>query len=362
MRRYKRYILRVLLALGVIFFAVVGWNGYELWSAWRGIERFEFDLAETRELLPEVPAAVAEAAIGDGRGSAEPAEDDAEPAAADAVGAAEAILTAEDSEMDVFLLLGSDEDKPSAVVKRADAIMVFIRPKWTDATLLTSFPRDLLLPNRCTGELSRISVLLDGCGAEITGPELLALTVEDFTGLAVDHFAVLSFNAFTAAVDELGGVELCIDTAMRLHPTELTAVVKPVGCSLFTGADALGWVRDRTPEIFVDGAWRPAPGGDQGRSLRQQALMIELLRRLARVRSPLELTDIAEDLAGAFALDDTLSLAGAIDLAWDFRRIDPAQVKRPVLAVVNTVTEDGEFAWLADQSFADMIKDAYDAA
>jgi len=78
-----------------------------------------------------------------------------------------------------------------------------------------SLSRDLLVTSPCSGEEVKINTSLDGCGDLVSGPELLALTVEDFTGVPIDHFALFGFDGFVQIIDSLGGVEICIDHAIR---------------------------------------------------------------------------------------------------------------------------------------------------
>ena len=59
------------------------------------------------------------------------------------------------------------------------AILLFLRPVHGERPTLLSLPRDLLVSNPCDGMDMKINSALDGCGDLVSGPELLALTVED---------------------------------------------------------------------------------------------------------------------------------------------------------------------------------------
>ena len=41
------------------------------------------------------------------------------------------------------------------------------------------------------------------------------MAVEDFTGVEIDHFAVFDFEGFKAIIDRVGGVEICVEYAVR---------------------------------------------------------------------------------------------------------------------------------------------------
>ena len=82
------------------------------------------------------------------------------------------------------------------------------------------------------------------------GPLLLQQTVEGATGLHVDHYMEIGFGGFSAVVDDIGGVNMCIDKAMVDPKAGLN--LQP-GCQDLDGAQALGYVRTRaTPSADLD--------------------------------------------------------------------------------------------------------------
>lgn len=82
------------------------------------------------------------------------------------------------------------------------------------------------------------------------GAPLLTQTVEQSTGLRVDHYAELGFAGFGAIVDALGGVRFCLPEAVG---DPLAGIDLPAGCQLLGGVDALGYVRSRaTPRADLD--------------------------------------------------------------------------------------------------------------
>ncbi len=42
-------------------------------------------------------------------------------------------------------------------------------------------------------------------------------TVEDLTGIKLDHFVEFNFNSFRTMVDALGGVEVCVPPGPGYH-------------------------------------------------------------------------------------------------------------------------------------------------
>ncbi|HEY0497450.1 MAG TPA: LCP family protein [Kutzneria sp.] len=82
------------------------------------------------------------------------------------------------------------------------------------------------------------------------GPQLLQQTVEGATGLRVDHYMEIGFAGFSNVVDDIGGVNICIDKPMVDPKAGLN--LQP-GCQDLDGAQALGYVRTRaTPSADLD--------------------------------------------------------------------------------------------------------------
>ena len=82
------------------------------------------------------------------------------------------------------------------------------------------------------------------------GAPLLAQTVEQATGLRLDHYAEIGFGGFAALVDALGGVTVCPTTPLN---DPLAGIDLPAGCQRLNGRNALGYVRTRdTPRADLD--------------------------------------------------------------------------------------------------------------
>jgi LCP family protein required for cell wall assembly len=84
----------------------------------------------------------------------------------------------------------------------------------------------------------------------IGGASLLIQTVEQTTGLRLDHYGEIGFSGFAVVVDALGGVTAC-PTAPIDDP--LAGLDVPAGCQKLNGREALGYVRTRdTPRADLD--------------------------------------------------------------------------------------------------------------
>ena len=340
----KRIILLVVGATLILAVGFVGWQSAQAWWAWHSIERVEFDTADARSRLIE-PADVGEDAG---------VEIDATPPP-----------TYEIVEYDTVLAIGSDarseEAKQSAEERGvtpqenayADAVLLWLSPTNGGDPVLVSLPRDLLVINPCTGEETKLDRTLVGCGDDVSGPELVAVAVEDYTGIGIDHFTMFDFEAFVEVIDSLGGVEICVENALR----EGTKDILPAGCSVADGEMALVWVRSRGTQELVDGEWRFVEGvSDADRTERQQTLMFAMLARLKAMRSPTALTGIAGNLGDTIVLSESLSMGDAVAMAWDLRSVPSSRIQRIVVPTEPVATADGSFALRATVPFQELLE------
>lgn len=241
--------------------------------------------------------------------------------------------------LSTFLLVGSDR-RAGLAGERADVLLLGLLPDDTSVRpALVSLPRDLWVEDLCHGGRTRINAALNGCAGEVTGPELLGLTVEHVTGLAVDHYVEVDLEGFTAVVGELGGVEICTENPVRDRQADLAL---PGGCVEPAAAQVVAWVRARHLEQLVDGRWRAVPGSnDLTRNQHQQQVLLELAQRVLEVRSPLRLRDLLGRLAEHVTLGKRLGLDELVELAWRWRGVDLAEVARPQVPVEGAVTGEG---------------------
>lgn len=101
----------------------------------------------------------------------------------------------------------------------------------------------------------------------VGGPGCTQKTVEQLTGIRVDHFVVIDFNGFKKMVDALGGVPVCVPEAV--HDT-IGHIDLPAGSYDVTGSQALDYVRVRHAI---------SQNGDIGRMKRQQAFLASMANK-----------------------------------------------------------------------------------
>jgi LCP family protein required for cell wall assembly len=227
---------------------------------------------------------------------------------------------------------------------RTDTILVVHLPGLfsdTPATMV-SIPRDSYVPIPGYGS-DKINAAFS-----LGGAQLLAQTVEEATGLRVDHYAEIGFGGFAGLVDAVGGVTLCPAEPIN---DPLAGIDLPAGCQHLDGRAALGYVRSRA-----------TPRADLDRMAHQRQFMSTLVKRAA---SPAVLLNPLRWYPLGRAAGETVTVNEG-DHIWDLARLGWA-----LRADMTTITVPiGEFTdsgsgsivvWdseLAEQLFAALASDS----
>lgn len=252
-----------------------------------------------------------------------------------------------DEMFDTVMLIGAD-----ASGKLADSILLGLFPEDGSPPALVSIPRDLYLPNPCTKDYRRVNASLWGCRDGVSGPELLAVMVEDFTGVAVDHYVLIDFEGFVEVVDELGGVEICFE--FPTHDRDASLDIPEAGCLVADGATALAYARSRKARQLVDGEWRSAWSSDTVRQRHQREILLDVAANLKEA-SLVDLVGSFQSLAHAFRLDSGWSVAEALEWAWRYRDLDLSTVTHLVVAVDSHQTPYGELVVVPARPFNETL-------
>ncbi|MER7409009.1 LCP family protein [Streptomyces cacaoi] len=144
------------------------------------------------------------------------------------------------------------------------------------------------------------------------GPQLTVRTVEQATGVDIDHYLETDFAGFVRAVDRLGGAPVC--TREDLHDAN-SGLAMPAGSHHTDGREALHFVRARHVQ----------PPGDLGRVRRQQQLMAGMMRRLTDpgiTGRPARLLDAVRALRGTVRTDPGLTAARLVEIGRSLRGLD----------------------------------------
>ena len=141
-------------------------------------------------------------------------------------------------------------------------------------------------------------------------------TVEQNTGIYIDHFVVINFAGFKDMVAALGGVEECNPTAIDDPKSHLHL---SAGYHMLTPTQALGYVRAR---------YSLGDGSDLGRIGRQQAFMSSLISRVkSQLLNPLAIYRFLDAATRSLAVDSQLGgITGLYDLGQSLRDVPQEKI------------------------------------
>jgi LCP family protein required for cell wall assembly len=232
---------------------------------------------------------------------------------------------------------------PGYVSNSDNLLLVHLDVTHTHATVL-SIPRDTMVyepacrarvPQIGTGILGPYSsTIIDGA-LNIGGPTCAVRTVEDLTGIKLDHFVEFNFNSFRTMVDALGGVPVCVPKTGLHDPA--TGINLSPGVHKVTYNQALAYVRTR----HVLGG--PGAGGDLPRIKLQQAFISSVLQQVnstGLLTNSLSLYHIASIATKALTIDQGMgSISSLLHFARSLVGLRPKNVS---LVTMPTITDPAD--------------------
>jgi LCP family protein required for cell wall assembly len=188
---------------------------------------------------------------------------------------------------------------------RTDTIMLVHLPDNSTKPTMVSLLRDSLvsIPGHGNNKIN--------AAYAFGGPALLVQTVEQATGLRIDHYAEIGLGGFANVVDDVGGVTMCLPQAVQ---DSFAGINLPAGCQTLNGANALGYVRSR--HAFAT--------SDFARTQHQREFLGALAGRITSpgvLLNPFELFPVLFDLPGNLTVDNGDHLQDLIGLGWSMRGI-----------------------------------------
>ncbi|WP_257618005.1 LCP family protein [Rothia nasimurium] len=231
-----------------------------------------------------------------------------------------------------ILVIGSDtrSGSNSAYGDAEDAgarsdVMMLVQVSQDRSTVnVISFPRDLMVSiPKCTDpETGEIYEATDDTQINESlgrgGPGCTVATISNLTGVAIDHFMLVDFNAVKALSTVVGGVQVCVTEPID---DTYSGLKLPAGTSTVEGEQALAFLRSR--HGFGDGS-------DTARIQAQQSFLASLLRKVqseGTLSNPRMLLSIAEAITQNATVDKELTnLGNLVSIGSIFATVDLGKV------------------------------------
>ncbi|WP_306995118.1 LCP family protein [Amycolatopsis thermophila] len=209
--------------------------------------------------------------------------------------------------------------------QRTDTMMIAHLPDNDTKPTLVSLPRDseVAIPGHGTNKIN--------AAFSMGGAPLLVKTVEQATGLRIDHYAEIGFGGFANIVDAIGGVDMCVDKEMR---DTVTGITIPAGCQELDGAQALGFVRMRHSDA--------TPRSDLDRVENQRKFIGALVSQIASagtLLNPFHVFPLLGAAPDALTIDEGDHLHNLVGLAWAMRGISSDGVLSTTVPVTSASAE-----------------------
>jgi polyisoprenyl-teichoic acid--peptidoglycan teichoic acid transferase len=219
-----------------------------------------------------------------------------------------------------ILLLGSDTRSGTIEGSRSDTVILVHVDRANNYLSMMSFPRDL-------------RVEIDGYGSRKLnyafakgGPALTIKTIQEITGVDIDHYLEVDFSAFGAMTSKLGGVYLEVDRPYLYKGADYSNIDLDPGYQLLNGYTALDYVR-----------FRHDRNADFGRMERQQ----RFLNALRQQAMGWDLGIKLPGLVGAFFDNVTtdLSTNEFLKLAWWGIKLPGSRIRQVSIRGMNSLNQ-----------------------
>jgi LCP family protein required for cell wall assembly len=169
------------------------------------------------------------------------------------------------------------------------------------------------------------------------GPSLLIQAVEQLTGVPMDQYTVVDFDGLAGSLGPLGGVDVVLP-----ETTSSNGAVFHRGIIHLTGATALDYVR----QVSLS---------QDGRILRQQALLRAILQKLGRLHlltNPAGGFSILNALTKALSVDSNFTNSGLVSLVTRLRLLGSPAATYVSAPVRRTFVFEGQRAVSLNQGLS----------
>ncbi|MFM9444428.1 LCP family protein [Streptomyces acidiscabies] len=207
--------------------------------------------------------------------------------------------------------------------ERADSMILLHLAAGRESATAVSLPRDLMVevPEclKADGTRTSPSFAMLNHAFQVGGSACAIRTVEELTGIRVDHHVVVDFQGFKEMVDAVDGVEVCLAEPVDDRAAKLRL---PAGKVTLNGEQALGFVRAR--KSLGDGS-------DTDRMDRQQRFLAALVDKVwsnGVLLNPVKLYPVLDAATSSVTADPELAgLRGMYGLVRGLREIPTDRVQ-----------------------------------
>ncbi|WP_426518924.1 LCP family protein [Diaminobutyricibacter sp. McL0618] len=210
-----------------------------------------------------------------------------------------------------------------------DTMMILHIPSDGRSATLISLPRDswVDVPGHGKNKLNAAFSLGTGSNGSDSagGARLLIQTVQNLTGLTIDHYVRISLLGFYDIANALGPIQVCLNNAVNDPYSQADF---PAGVSTLDAHQALAFVRQR----------HGLPRGDLDRVVRQQYfLSVEAHKFLSAgtLLNPGKLTQVLDAVSGSLETDPGLNF---LSLATQLQSLTGAKIQSATIPIAGTPT------------------------
>ncbi|MCZ3387148.1 MAG: LCP family protein [Actinomycetia bacterium] len=225
--------------------------------------------------------------------------------------------------------LGTGTAENSSTGQRSDTMMVLHIAGDRKSATVVSLPRDsyVTIPAYTdgAGEKHEASKNKLNAAYALGGAPLLIETVKGETGLSIDHYVEVGFAGVVNMVDALGGVDVCVPSAVDDWRSGLKL---DAGKSHVDGLMGLAYVRAR----YID------PTADIGRMERQQRFLGSMFQEATSAEvllNPVKLNSFLGAALDSVTLDEGMSRDMLLDLAGEIEGLTPADIRFLTVPLAN---------------------------
>jgi len=260
------------------------------------------------------------------------------PGGAEATGGAENVLLVgsdnREGTGDTFAQAAPGQEQ--VIGQRSDTVMLAHIAKGHQKATVVSLPRDswVTIPAYTDTKGVAHPAHKDKLNAAFSlgGAPLLVDTVQQLTGIHIDHYAEIDFAGFQNMVNALGGVNVCLTKAAH---DKNTGINLSAGEHHLDGKTALAFVRQRYGLAL----------GDLDRIKRQQQFMASMMRQVERagtLANPLKLNAFLDALTKSITVDSGMSLTDMTKLAVKLKGLTTGNVVLTTLPIAGFEKQNGQ--------------------